>query len=104
RGAVRGLGDAIRMGDAVVRRSRSFRRGWARDRLAGRLFEEASLPPRGPYPFDVGLWMEAIAWSSESGSSSLDGDAEGKRPSSCRRAISRASLAIWVGSLSGFAR
>ena len=45
----------------------------------------------------------AIAWSRDSASSSSGGDSEGKRSSSSFRAISIASLAIWLGSLPGFA-
>ena len=47
--------------------------------------------------------MNAIASSRDSGSLSSGGDAEGKRSSSSLRAISSASLAIWLGSLPGLA-
>src|SRR5579884_1168227 len=63
--------------------------------------KQCRLAPRCPYSVGVRRQRNSMAASRTSGSSSFCGDAEGKRSSSSLRAISRASEAIWLGSLPG---
>ena len=75
--------------------------GVAEEELSETGIKQRRLVPGCFQPRDVGLRMNAIAASRESASLSSGGDAEGKRSSSSLRAISSASLAIWLWSLPG---